>query len=289
MKIELEKEEELERHASLLQIADPCEEFKPGTKKGDALKAVVENERKEKEKAEQKRKQELIEKMKAEKEKQMKEQEERLKVQKWEKEGQLLEKKSFTGSGRISAGTNTATAVARDDKTENRKIIERVADEAPVVVDEEEMMPKKKSLALSPSPPRESPPKPPSTGTETKKIKLDDSDDGFLTPEQVKALADKQGGFGLQIRKKPTNVPKRPSSTTNPRATTPLGNVKTDDEIRSEAKRKVEMEMRKIMGVGYADQDDGFQRDGDNAKEDWIAPANQRGDGKTKLNEKLGY
>ena len=284
-----EKEEELERHASLLQIADPCEEFKPGTKKGDALKAVVENERKEKEKAEQKRKQELIEKMKAEKEKQMKEQEERLKVQKWEKEGQLLEKKSFTGSGRLSAGTNTATAVARDDETENRKIIERVADEAPVVVDEEEMMPKKKNVALSPSPPRESPPKPPSTGTETKKIKLDDPDDGFLTPEQVKALADKQGGFGLQIRKKPTQFPKRPSSTTNPRATTSLGNVKTDDEIRSEAERKVEMEMRKIMGGGYADHDDGFQRDGDDAKEDWIAPANQRGDGKTKLNEKLGY
>ena len=61
-----EKEEELERHASLLEIADPHEEFKPGTSKGDALKAVVEKEKKEREEAARKRKQELIEKMKAE-------------------------------------------------------------------------------------------------------------------------------------------------------------------------------------------------------------------------------
>jgi hypothetical protein len=286
MKSIQEKEEELERHASLLEIADPHEEFKPGTSKGDALKAVVEKERKEKEEAERKRKQELIEKMKAEKEKQMKEQEERLKVQKWEREGQLLEKKTFTGKGGSSDAV-VKSASAQDDT--KRRIIERVEDEAPVVVDEEEMTREKKPIEKSPSPPPPPPPPSQKKPKDTLTLKVDDPADGFLTPAQVKALADKQGGFGLQIRKKPTV---KAATTTTTTTASHLGNIKTDDQIRSEAERKVELEMRKIMGGGFGD-DDGFQRDDDDANddtnEDWVAPADQRGDGKTKLNDKLGY
>ena len=277
-----EKEEELERHASLLEIADPHEEFKPGTSKGDALKAVVEKERKEKEEAKLKRKQELIEKMKAEKEKQMKEQEERLKVQKWEREGQLLEKKTFTGKGG-STDAVVKSASAQDDT--KRRIIERVEDEAPVVVDEEEMTREKKPIKKSPSPPPPPPPPSQQKPKDSLTLKVDDPADGFLTPAQVKALADKQGGFGLQIRKKPTVK----AATTTTTTASHLGNIKTDDQIRSEAERKVELEMRKIMGGGFGD-DDGFQRDDDDdTNEDWVAPADQRGDGKTKLNDKLGY
>jgi len=277
-----EKEEELERHASLLEIADPHEEFKPGTSKGDALKAVVEKERKEKEEAERKRKQELIEKMKAEKEKQMKEQEERLKVQKWEREGQLLEKKTFTGKGG-STDAVVKSASAQDDT--KRRIIERVEDEAPVVVDEEEMTREKKPIEKSPSPPPPPPPPSQKIPKDALTLKVGDPEDGFLTPAQVKALADKQGGFGLQIRKKPTVK----AATTTTTTASHLGNIKTDDQIRSEAERKVELEMRKIMGGGFGD-DDGFQRDDDDdTNEDWVAPADQRGDGKTKLNDKLGY
>jgi pSer/pThr/pTyr-binding forkhead associated (FHA) protein len=288
-----EKEEELERHASLLEIADPHEEFKPGTSKGDALKAVVEKEKKEKEEAERKRKQELIEKMKAEKEKQMKEHEERLKVQKWEKEGQLLEKKTFTGGADGIGGANGGSGQDNAKAEKKRKIIERVEDEAPVVVDEEEKTRKKETSVKSLSPP---PPSPATIVSEPKRdaIKLDDPGDGFLTPAQVKALADKQGGFGLQIRKKPT-VAKNPSS--NPRTTTTttshLGNVKTDEQIRSEAERKVELEMRKILSGGFG-QDERDEDKEVNAKEkeeddNWVAPIDQRGDGKTRLNEKLGY
>jgi len=282
MKSIQEKEEELERHASLLEIADPHEEFKPGTSKGDALKAVVEKERKAKEEAERKRKQELIEKMKAEKEKQMKEQEERLKVQKWEREGQLLEKKTFTGKcGSID--TVVKSASAQDDT--KRRIIERVEDEAPVVVDEEEMTREKKPIEKSPSPPPPPPPPSQKIPKDALTLKVGDPEDGFLTPAQVKALADKQGGFGLQIRKKPTVK----AATTTTTTASHLGNIKTDDQIRSEAERKVELEMRKIMGGGFGD-DDGFQRDDDDdTNEDWVAPADQRGDGKTKLNDKLGY
>jgi hypothetical protein len=283
MKSIQEKEEELERHASLLEIADPHEEFKPGTSKGDALKAVVEKERKAKEEAERKRKQELIEKMKAEKEKQMKEQEERLKVQKWEREGQLLEKKTFTGKGG-STDAVVKSASAQDDT--KRRIIERVEDEAPVVVDEEEMTREKKPIEKSPSPPPPPPPPSQKIPKDALTLKVDDPEDGFLTPAQVKALADKQGGFGLQIRKKPTVK----AATTTTTTASHLGNIKTDDQIRSEAERKVELEMRKIMGGGFGD-DDGFQRDDDDddTNEDWVAPADQRGDGKTKLNDKLGY
>ena len=282
MKSIQEKEEELERHASLLEIADPHEEFKPGTSKGDALKAVVEKERKAKEEAERKRKQELIEKMKAEKEKQMKEQEERLKVQKWEREGQLLEKKTFTGKGG-STDAVVKSASAQDDT--KRRIIERVEDEAPVVVDEEEMTREKKPIEKSPSPPPPPPPPSQKIPKDALTLKVGDPEDGFLTPAQVKALADKQGGFGLQIRKKPTVK----AATTTTTTASHLGNIKTDDQIRSEAERKVELEMRKIMGGGFGD-DDGFQRDDDDdTNEDWVAPADQRGDGKTKLNDKLGY
>lgn len=288
-----EKEEELERHASLLEIADPHEEFKPGTSKGDALKAVVEKEKKEKEEAERKRKQELIEKMKAEKEKQMKEHEERLKVQKWEKEGQLLEKKTFTGGADGIGGANGGSGQDNAKAEKKRKIIERVEDEAPVVVDEEEKTRKKETSVKSLSPP---PPPPATIVSEPKRdaIKLDDPGDGFLSPAQVKALADKQGGFGLQIRKKPT-VAKNPSS--NPRTTTTttshLGNVKTDEQIRSEAERKVELEMRKILsgGFGQDERDDDKEVNAKEKEEDdnWVAPTDQRGDGKTRLNEKLGY
>ena len=284
MKSIQEKEEELERHASLLEIADPHEEFKPGTSKGDALKAVVEKERKAKEEAERKRKQELIEKMKAEKEKQMKEQEERLKVQKWEREGRLLEKKTFTGKGG-STDAVVKSASAQDDT--KRRIIERVEDEAPVVVDEEEMTREKKPIEKSSSPPPPPPPPSQKIPKDVLTLKVDDPEDGFLTPAQVKALADKRGGFGLQIRKKPTV---KAATTTTTTTASHLGNIKTDDQIRSEAERKVELEMRKIMGGGFGD-DDGFQRDDDDddTNEDWVAPADQRGDGKTKLNDKLGY
>ena len=123
-------------------------------------------------------------------------------------------------------------------------------------------------------------------------MKLDDPGDGFLSPAQVKALADKQGGFGLQIRKKPT-VGKGPSSNLRTTTTTTSHLVKTDEQIRSEAERKVELEMRKILSGGFGQ--DEFDEDKEvNAKEkeeddNWTVPTDQRGDGKTRLNEKLGY
>ena len=298
-----EKRVELERHTSLLKLADPTEEFKPGTSQGDALKESIDKNTREKEEVETRRKQELLEKAKEEKLKEKEAIEERARMQKWEKEGQLLEKKTFSGvasnNNNNNSNNNTtseaATAVANKVTTKNTKIVKEVEDEAPVIVEEEEELKEKNKVAI----PEEIYNRAAAQALEkvvkvvvearaVKAKRIDDmEDDGFLTPTQVKALADKQGGFGLQIQKK-----KPPSSIASITAALPRANYahpKSDEEIRSEAERKVELEMRKVLGGGFNDDDEGFKRDDDDDDNNWVAPAEQRGDGKTKLNEKLGY
>jgi len=191
--------------------------------------------------------------------------------------------------------SEAATAVANKVTTKNTKIVKEVEDEAPVIVEEEEELKEKNKVAI----PEEIYNRAAAQALEkvvkvvvearaVKAKRIDDmEDDGFLTPTQVKALADKQGGFGLQIQKK-----KPPSSIASITAALPRANYahpKSDEEIRSEAERKVELEMRKVLGGGFNDDDEGFKRDDDDDDNNWVAPAEQRGDGKTKLNEKLGY
>lgn len=168
-----EQVSELERISRLLKYADPTEEFRPGSTKGDAMRRRAE-EAEAKRAEETKRRAEELEAKRAEEleARQMREAEARRQME-WERQGNVQEKRKFTGS--------LAPA------PEQAKVRRIEADEdAPTVV---EMDP---PPATAPSPPRASAP-PPAVAT----VKSDDvDDDGFLMPDQIRA--------GLEIRKRAT-------------------------------------------------------------------------------------
>lgn len=288
-----EKVSELERVSRLLKYADPKEEFRPGSAKGDAMRKRVEEAEARRVEEEKKREEALKAKRAEELEERAHRDEETRRQEEWERQGHLTEKRKFTGGGGGFGG-----GVADGDvHAEARQTAKKDEDDedAPVVVDEAELAPSfareredEPRRRASPEPtPRENPPAPPvhADGDD------DNDDDGFLMPDQLRALASSSSAGGLEIRRRPTTAAAardRPTATTTTTTTT-----NTDDSTTRTAEASVMSDIERLIaassGRRYAEEDDA-EEDGDHdAAPTWTAPANQTGDGKSSLNAKLGY
>ena len=281
------KVSELEHISRLLKYADPKEEFRPGSAKGDAMRKHVEDAEARRVEEEQKREKALKAKRAEEVEERARRDEEIRRQEEWERQGYLTEKRKFTGGG---GGGGTVGDVQAE--THQTAIKDEDDEDGPVVVDVAELAP---SLALegqnearrsaSPKPaPRENPlvPSVPATDADA------DADDGFLMPDQLRALASSAGG--LEIRKRPDAARDRPTTTKSTTKTATTAN--TDDSTRT-AEASVMADIERLIaassGRRYAEDEAEEDQDRADAAPAWAAPANQTGDGKSSLNAKLGY
>ena len=177
-----EKVSELERVSRLLKYADPTEEFRPGSAKGDAMrKRAAEVEAKRAEEAKQRA--EIAEAKRAEELEARKKREAEIRRQaEWEEQGNLHEKRKFTGGvdpASTSAPAKAKAAVVEDDAGDDD-------DEGPVIVEDVEQRVEPSEREIEPH-----------SVAEREPVVRDD-DDGFLMPHQVRA--------GLEIRKPPTKA-----------------------------------------------------------------------------------
>ena len=291
-----EKVSELERVSRLLKYADPKEEFRPGSAKGDAMRKRVEEAEARRVEEEKKREEALKAKRAEELEERARRDEETRRQEEWERQGNLTEKRKFTGGG--GGGTDGGvhaeahrTAMAKDADDEDGPVVVDEAELAPLFAREREDEPRRRA---SPEPtPRENPPVPPAHA-DGDVDNDDDDDDGFLMPDQLRALASSSSAGGLEIRRRPTAAARdRPTVTTTTTTTTNTA-ANTDDSTRT-AEASVMSDIERLIaassGRRYAEADaeaDEANRDRDVAST-WTAPANQTGDGKSSLNAKLGY
>ena len=244
-----EKVSELERVSRLLKYADPTEEFRPGSAKGDAMRKHAE-EAEAKRAEEAKRRAEIAEAKRAEELEARKKRDAEMRRQaEWEEQGNLQEKRKFTGGvdpASTSAPAKAKAAVVEDD-ADNADNADNADDEGPVIVEdvEQRVTPTEREIEAH-------------TAAETEPVVRDD-DDGFLMPHQVRA--------GLEIRKPPTKA--APSHAAAPSA---------EDTVMSDIQRLLDASSGARFDAEAAADDS-----------DWTAPANQSGDGASALNKKLGY
>ena len=257
---------ELERVSRLLRLADPTEELRPGSTKGDAIrKHTQEAEAKRAEEA--KRRAELAEAKRAEElESRQKRDAEAKRQAEWEEQGNLQEKRQFTGGGdpAPAASARDRRAAAEDE-------------DGPVVVDEAELAREREPPPV-PDPTPLVPPSPPPSREPTTDAPVrddDDDDDGFLMPDQVRA-------GGLEIRKRPTAAPTRRAPSGRPSEFNDDDDAKpsTEDAVMSDIQRLIDAS----SGARRLSDDEADARD-----VEWTAPAGQSGDGTSALNKKLGY
>ena len=263
-----DKVSELERISRLLKLADPTEEFRPGSVKGDAMRKREEEARVKAEENAKRLAEELEAKRAEDLEARKKRAEEDKRREEWERQGDVQEKRKFTGGAEAQHETlaksapNAAAAAAEDDD-----------DDGPVVVDDVHEHRRETVREPSPEPPTHAS-APPVVDDDDD----DDDDDGFLMPDQLAAARG-----GLEIRKR-TQPPPTSSSplVAHARATT------TDDAIT----KTVEADIQRLINASsgrrdHADDDDDDETDARNAE--WVPPASQTGDGTSALNAKLGY
>lgn len=183
-----DKVSELERISRLLKYADPTEEFRPGSTKGDVMRRRAEEAEAKRAEETKRRAEELEAKRAEELEARQKRDTEARRQAEWERQGNVQEKRKFTGAGE-----------APPEQAKTRRV--EVDEDAPVVVETDP------PPARSPSPPPQAPP----PTVSTVKNDDDDDDDGFLMPDQIRA--------GLEIRKRPAAVaPAAPEPTDAERA-----------------------------------------------------------------------
>jgi len=257
-----EKVSELERVSRLLKLADPTEEFKPGSAKGDALRRRAEEERVKADEDARRRTDELQAMRANELETRRKRAEEAKRQEEWERQGNVQEKRKFTGG-----------AEPQPSRVEKPKAVE--ADEGPVVVqdvDEHrrgdiEIPFKPQPERVRTSPPRASPPR---------ALNAEDDDDGFLLPHQLAAR-----GGGLEIRKRPPMAAPPPRLA---RKAPPAMSDMSESSVLSDIQRLIDAS----AGAGR-DIDDDVDNETAGARTMWVPPPEQTGDGKSSLNAKLGY
>lgn len=293
-----EKVSELERVSRLLKYADPKEEFRPGSAKGDAMRKRVEEAEARRVEEEKKREEALKAKRAEELEERTRREEETRRQEEWERQGHLTEKRKFTGGGGGGGGGSSVTdggvhaeahptALTKDEDDEDGPVVVDEAELAPSFAHEREDEPRRRA---SPDPtPRENPPVSP--------VRADgddeNDDDGFLMPDQLRALASSASAGGLEIRRRPTAATARDRPTVAITTTTTNTAANTDDSTRT-AEASVMSDIERLIaassGRRYAEDDAEDERDGDqDAVPAWTAPANQTGDGKSSLNAKFGY
>jgi len=271
-----EAETELKRLDRLLRLADPRGEFAPGSDMQRSVERLAEAARARAAAEEQSaaRRAAAEAEARARREEQEKE---RARLAEWEKRGELTAKRAFVGSSRgassgeresaaapssvdqASAAANAALPVGMSTAQERRK---RAGP------------PKAAESASAESLAAEAEAKPSDPAARAVPSAADE--DGFLAPEQLRAahVASTRGSSVLEIR-----APKRRR-----------GDDAARGSVASEAEARVADDVLRLMGGGGGfDAGDG---DGDGDVADatgFTVPEGQSGDGRTSLNDKLGY
>ncbi len=272
-----EAETELKRLDRLLRLADPRGEFAPGSDMQRSVERLAEAARARATAEEQSaaRRAAAEAEARARREEQEKE---RARLAEWEKRGELTAKRAFVGSSRgassgeresaaapssvdqASAAANAALPVGMSTAQERRK---RAGP------------PKAAESAAAESLAAEAEAKPSDPAARAVPSAADE--DGFLAPEQLRAahVASTRGSSVLEIR-----APKRRR-----------GNDAARGSVASEAEARVADDVLRLMGGGGGGFDAG-DGDGDGDVADatgFTVPEGQSGDGRTSLNDKLGY
>ena len=268
-----EKEAELARLDRLLRLADPRGEFAPGSDMQRSVERLAEAARARVAADEQSARRRIAAKAQAQAARAAAEAE-RARLAEWEKRGELTAKRAFAGSGangangggiaaapasadQASAAANAALPVGVSTAQERKK---RAA------VPEEAAVPANRSVPASAR----------SIDGGSSGVPSAPDDDGFLAPEQLRAahVASTRGSSVLEIR-----APKRRR-----------GDDAARGSVASEAEARVADDVLRLMGGGGGfDAGDG---DGDGDVADatgFTVPEGQSGDGRTSLNDKLGY
>jgi hypothetical protein len=273
-----EAETELKRLDRLLRLADPRGEFAPGSDMQRSVERLAEAARARAAAEEQSAARRAAAELKA-RARREEEEKERARLAEWEKRGELTAKRAFVGSSRgassgeresaaapssvdqASAAANAALPVGMSTAQERRKragppgAAESAAAES--LAAEAEAKPSDPAARAVPSAADE---------------------DGFLAPEQLRAahVASTRGSSVLEIR-----APKRRR-----------GDDAARGSVASEAEARVADDVLRLMGGGGGfDAGDG-DGDGDGDVADatgFTVPLGQSGDGRTSLNDKLGY
>ena len=272
-----EAETELKRLDRLLRLADPRGEFAPGSDMQRSVERLAEAARARAAAEEQSAARRAAAEAEA-RARREEEEKERARLAEWEKRGELTAKRAFVGSSRgassgerestaapssvdqASAAANAALPVGMSTAQERRKragppgAAESASAES--LAAEAEAKPSDPAARAVPSAADE---------------------DGFLAPEQLRAahVASTRGSSVLEIR-----APKRRR-----------GDDAARGSVASEAEARVADDVLRLMGGGGGGFDAG-DGDGDGDVADatgFTVPEGQSGDGRTSLNDKLGY
>ena len=271
-----EKEAELARLDRLLRLADPRGEFAPGSDMQRSVERLAEEARARVAADEQSARRRIAAKAQAQAARAAAEAE-RARLAEWEKRGELTAKRAFSGSGANGAnGGGVAAAPASADQA-------TAAANAALPVGVSTAQERKKRAAAVP----ESTAVPANRSVPASARSIDGGssgvpsapdDDGFLAPEQLRAahLGGSGGPAGLEIR-----APKRRK-----------GDDAARGSVAAAAEARVADDVRRLLGGGGGfDAGDG-DGDGDGDGADaavFTVPQGQSGDGRTRLNDKLGY
>jgi hypothetical protein len=271
-----EAETELKRLDRLLRLADPRGEFAPGSDMQRSVERLAEAARARAAAEEQSAARRAAAEAEA-RARRAEQEKERARLAEWEKRGELTAKRAFVGSSRgassgeresaaapssvdqASAAANAALPVGMSTAQERRK---RAGP------------PKAAESAAAESLAAEAEAKPSDPAARAVPSAADE--DGFLAPEQLRAahVASTRGSSVLEIR-----APKRRR-----------GDDAARGSVASEAEARVADDVLRLMGGGGGfDAGDG---DGDGDVADatgFTVPEGQSGDGRTSLNDKLGY
>ena len=274
-----EKEAELARLDRLLRLADPRGEFAPGSDMQRSVERLAEEARARVAADEQSARRRIAAKAQAQAARAAAEAE-RARLAEWEKRGELTAKRAFAGSGangvngggvaavaaapasadQASAAANAALPVGMSTAQERKTLFEKAA------AGGESAVPANRSVPASAR----------SIDGGSSGVPSAPDDDGFLAPEQLRAahLGGSGGPAGLEIR-----APKRRK-----------GDDAARGSVAAAAEARVADDVRRLLGGGGGfDAGDG-DGDGDGADATgFTVPQGQSGDGRTSLNDKLGY
>ena len=274
-----EAETELARLDRLLRLADPRGEFAPGSDMQRSVERLAEAARARAAAEERSAARRAAGEAEA-RARREEEEKERAKLAEWEKRGELTAKRAFVGSSRGASGGQRVSAAA-PSSVDQASVAANAA--LPVGMSTAQERRKRagppgaaESAAAESRRAAEAETKPFSSNPAARAVPSVPDEDGFLAPEQLRAahVASTRGSSVLEIR-----APKR----------------RRGDEVRgsvaSEAEARVADDVLRLMGGGGGGFDAG-DGDGDGGVADatgFTVPEGQSGDGRTSLNDKLGY
>ena len=263
-----EKRSELNRLDRLLLLADPRGEFAPGSDMQRTVAKLAEAERAKVLEEEERARRRAAAKANAAAEKAAADAE-RSRLREWESRGELVAKRTFAG-GPGSTGGVLATAVETTGIARAPSSVDQATSSAnarlPIGVSTAEDRRNAAAVSAAAVP-----------GAAAARLPEDD-DDGFLAPERFRDAAGKRVGSVLEIR---ASKKRRDDSRSEVSGT-------ESDLVVSAAEARVAEDMRRLLGGVYRGAEDEVERE-DELGTEFVAPEGQSGDGRTSLNDALGY